>query len=145
MRPRRGAQGRSEYVREQLHAFARADPGIDRGGIDLLLLVVRPLAAARPAVGEDAPVVDAAEHLVDQVSLRPRSTAPAGPVARMSGLLAAAPAIGRTLLRFETAQAGDEAAEVGADLHQVLVHLVNYASYPVGSVTVHALGEFQHA
>src|SRR5437764_787218 len=118
-----GGQERSEYVREQFHAFARADPGIDRSGIDLLLLVVRPLAAVRPAVGEDAPVVDAAEHLVDQVSLRPRSTAPAGPVARMSGLLAGAPAIGRTLLRFETAQARDEAAEVGADLHQVLVQL----------------------
>src|SRR5579864_492912 len=28
---------------------------------------------------------------------------------------------------------------------QVLVHLVNYASYPVDSVTVHALGEFKQA
>ena len=32
-----------------------------------------------------------------------------------------------------------------SDGKQVLVHLVNYANYPVESVTVHALGEFHHA
>ena len=34
---------------------------------------------------------------------------------------------------------------VSSDGKQELVHLVNYSSYPVESVTVHALGEFHHA
>jgi hypothetical protein len=34
---------------------------------------------------------------------------------------------------------------VSTDGKQELVHLVNYSSYPVDSVTVHALGEFHHA
>jgi hypothetical protein len=32
-----------------------------------------------------------------------------------------------------------------ADAKEVLVHLVNYASYPVDSVTVHLLGDWKHA
>ena len=32
-----------------------------------------------------------------------------------------------------------------ADGKEVLVHLVNYASYPVDSVTVHLLGDWKHA
>lgn len=34
---------------------------------------------------------------------------------------------------------------VSPDGRQKLVHLVNYSSYPVDSVTVHALGDFKHA
>jgi hypothetical protein len=61
-------QESAEHLREELHALARADPGIQRGGVDLLPVLQVHVAAIAAALDVDAPVV-AVEDLRDLIGV----------------------------------------------------------------------------